>query len=105
MYIVVHNMKLRFVWDELKNQSNVLKHGVTFEEASSVFENFPLEIFHDPDHSVGEERFIAVGFSSKRSRALLVVHCENTLGTEIRIISARKPTKKEERQLFGGHQA
>jgi uncharacterized DUF497 family protein len=53
---------------------------------------------------VSEERFIAAGFS-KRARALLVVHCENTLGTEIRIISARKPTKKEERQLFGGHQA
>jgi uncharacterized protein len=65
---------------------------------------FPLEIFDDPDHSVGEHRFIAAGFS-KRARALLVVHCENATGTEIRIISARKPTKKEERQLFGGHQA
>ena len=94
-------MKLRFVWDPEKNRENIKKHRVSFEEALTVFSNFPLEIFYDPDHSVEEERFIAVGFSN-RQRALLVVHCENKTGTVIRIISARRPTKAEKAQLFGG---
>jgi uncharacterized protein len=94
-------MNLRFVWDADKNLSNARKHGVTFEEAATVFENHPLEIFHDPDHSLREARFIAAGFSDE-GRVLLVVHCENAGGTVIRIISARKPTKNEARQLFRG---
>lgn len=94
-------MKLRFVWDPEKNRENIRKHRVSFEEALTIFDNFPLEIFDDPDHSVDEERYIAVGFSN-RQRMLLVVHCENRTGTVIRIISARKPTKAEKKQLFGG---
>ncbi len=66
-----------------------------------MFFNFPLEVFHDPDHSLEEDRYIAVGFSN-RGRGLLVVHCENTKGTEIRIISARKAKRAEVRSIFGG---
>jgi uncharacterized DUF497 family protein len=94
-------MKVRFVWDEEKNRQNQAKHGVSFEEASTIFTNFPLEIFFDPDHSEAEERYIAFGFSD-RGRVLLVVHCENRTGTEIRIISARKATAKEQEHVFGG---
>jgi len=95
-------MKLRFSWDEAKNRANKRKHGVSFEEAATIFENFPLEVFYDPDHSEeGEPRYIAVGFSDKR-RTLIVVHCENRSGTEIRIISARKASRKEAATAFGG---
>lgn len=96
-------MKLRFVWDEQKNEENQIKHGVSFEEASTIFTNFPLEIFFDPDHSEAEHRYIAFGFSD-RGNVLLVVHCENRRGTEIRIISARKATAREEEQVFGGRE-
>jgi len=74
---------------------------VTFEEAWTIFDSFPFYIFYDPDHSITEERFIAIG-SSNRGRTLLVVHCENNSGTIIRIISARKATKKERDDAFGG---
>ena len=94
-------MKVEFAWDDDKNKENVKKHGVSFEEAQSIFFNSPLEIFFDPDHSQSEDRYIAVGMSNK-GRMLLVVHCENRQGTEIRIISARKATKKEQETIFGG---
>jgi hypothetical protein len=94
-------MKLRFVGDAEKDRQNQKKHGVSFEEASTIFHNLPLDVFHEPDHADGEERYIAAGFSD-RSRLLLVVHCENRTGTEIRIISARKATRKERGTLFGG---
>ena len=95
------HMNMRFVWDENKNKENIKKHGIAFEEAKTIFLNFPLEIFHDPEHSEDEDRYIAVGFSNK-DRVLLVVHCENAKGTEIRIISARKTTKHETQDIFGG---
>ena len=79
---------------------NKKKHGVTFEEASTIFYNFPLEVFYDPDSSDTEARYVACGFST-RGRSLLVVHCENPKGDEIRIISARKPTRQERRDIFG----
>ena len=62
-----------------------------------MFTNFPLEVFYDPDHSETEARYIAVGLSKKK-RFLLVVHCENWRGTEIRIISARLASGRERRQ-------
>ena len=96
------HMGLRVHWDEDKNKENQRKHCVSFEEASEVFQNFPLEIFYDPEHSKNEDRYIAVGFSD-RGRILLVVHCENQSGTTIRIISARKATRKERQTAFGGH--
>lgn len=93
-------MKIEFAWDDSKNETNRKKHGVSFEEASEVFFNFPLEVFHDPDNSEYEDRFIAAGFSN-RGRSLLVVHCENSTGSEIRIISARRATNREQKQIFG----
>ncbi len=94
-------MSLRFSWDPAKDRENRRKHGVSFEEAASIFHRLPFEVFHDPDHSEGEERFIAAGFSD-RGRVLLVVHCENPTGTEIRILSARRATRRERASLFGG---
>ncbi len=94
-------MKLKFVWDTKKNEENVKKHGIHFEEATTIFYGFPLEIFHDPDHSVDDDRYIAAGFSDK-GRILLVVHCESHSGTEIRIISARRATKTEQNDIFRG---
>jgi uncharacterized DUF497 family protein len=94
-------MKIRFFWDDNKNEANQKKHGISFEEATEVFFNFPLEVFHDPDHSNKEDRYIAAGFSRK-GRSLLVVHCENGNGLEIRIISARRATRREQKQIFGG---
>ena len=94
-------MKIRFSWDEEKNRENQRKHGISFEEAATIFRNSPFDVFYDPDHSIDEERYIAVGFSD-RGRILLVVHCENRSGSEIRIISARKASKKERRTIFGG---
>jgi len=94
-------MTLRFIWDEEKNRENIRKHKVSFDEAKTVFLNFPLEVFHDPDHSLEEDRYVAVGFSN-RGRGLLVVHCENPKGTEIRIISARKAKRAEVKAIFGG---
>lgn len=94
-------MKLRFLWDPIKDQQNQKKHGVSFAEASSIFHNLPFEVFFDPDHSDAEERYVAAGFSDQ-ARLLLVIHCENPTGTEIRIISARKATKRERGTLFGG---
>lgn len=93
-------MKLHFEWDDAKNRLNKKKHGVDFEEASTIFKSFPLEIFFDPENSIDEERYIAIGISS-RGRTLLVVHCENSRGSTIRIISARKATKKESQDVFG----
>jgi uncharacterized DUF497 family protein len=93
-------MRIEFEWDKHKNTANQTKHGVSFEEAASIFLNFPLEIFFDPDNSTNEERYIAMGFSNKH-RLLLVVHCENVKGTVIRIISARKATKRERKSVFG----
>jgi uncharacterized DUF497 family protein len=81
-----------FEWDPEKALGNEQKHGVTFDEASSVFaDTFSLTI-HDPLHSEDEERFIIIGVSC-RNRILTVVHTER--GESLRIISARKATKKE----------
>lgn len=94
-------MILKFEWDQAKNLQNIKKHGVDFEEAKTIFSSFPLEIFHDPDHSQNEDRYLAIGISSV-GKTLLVVHCENPLGTIIRLISARKANKKEIKAAFGG---
>ena len=80
---------MQFVWDEKKARSNQKKHGVTFAEAQSVFDDyFALRVF-DPDHSESEDRFILLGVSSLL-RVLVVCHCYREDDQEIRIISARK---------------
>ena len=94
-------MNLKFDWEKDKNTENKKKHGISFEEATTIFSNFPLEVFFDPDNSTEEDRYIAIGFTNK-NKILLVVHCENSRGTLIRIISARGATKKERKSALGG---
>jgi uncharacterized DUF497 family protein len=81
-----------FEWDPPKNRSNIEKHGVSFEEASTVFQDTLSLTIDDPLHSIDEERLILIGMSQK-NRILVVVHTER--GDNIRIISARKTTKNE----------
>ena len=96
-------MDTEFEWDEDKARTNEQKHGISFDEASTVFGDPVAAIFEDPDHSDEEPREIIVGYSS-RSRVLIVsfTHREPA----IRIISARRATAherdKHERSLFGG---
>ncbi len=87
---------LEFIWDDNKNISNQKKHGISFEEAKSVFFDELARLLPDPEHSKGEERFILMGIS-KQFRILTVCHCEIDLDT-VRIISARKANKKERKQ-------
>jgi uncharacterized protein len=85
---------LRFEWDERKAAVNAKKHGVSFEEARSVFFDERARLIDDPDHSDDEERFILLGLSSTL-RLLLVCHCYRGEGKVIRIISARRATARE----------
>jgi len=83
-----------FDWDNGKAASNLEKHGVSFEEAQTAFEDYNALRIYDPDHSGNEERFLLLGLSSK-PRMLVVCHCYRKNDKLIRIISARKATKKE----------
>ena len=85
---------LRFEWDERKAAANAKKHGVSFEEAKSVFVDERAKLIDDPDHSEDEDRFVLLGLSSSL-RLLLVCHCYREEGNAIRIISARKATSRE----------
>ncbi len=85
---------IKFEWDPAKAAANTKKHGVSFEEAQSVFyDEFAVQFFDD-DHSGDEERFLLLGMSTG-ARLLLVCYCERDAGNIIRIISARKATKRE----------
>jgi uncharacterized DUF497 family protein len=92
---------LRFDWDESKNRSNRTKHGIWFEEAQSVFHDQHARLFYDPEHSEAEDRYILLGVSLA-ARTLVVVHCYRESDSMIRIISARKATKKEVRSYEEG---
>jgi len=85
---------IKFDWDENKNKANRKKHGIWFEEAQSVFDDLGGRLFLDLEHSDHEDRFVLIGYSGS-SRLLVVVHCLRESGSIIRIISARKATKKE----------
>lgn len=87
---------MEFEWDAVKADRNLKKHGVSFLEARSVFDDPEGLIIHDPDHSEVEERFILLG-NSYRLRVLIVVHCERA-NDVLRIISSRKATRKEAAQ-------
>ena len=89
-----------FSWDKNKNESNIQKHGVSFLEAMTVFDDRNALYKSDPDHSEHEERFIILGLS-KNPRLLVVCHCYRENDKTIRIISARKATKSETKQ-YGG---
>lgn len=86
----------RIEWDETKNRSNRAKHGIWFEEAQSAFDDPKSRLFLDEEHADLEDRFILLGMSSA-ARLLVVVHCYREADDVIRIISARKTTKKEVR--------
>lgn len=86
-----------FEWDENKNVINKKKHGVSFEEAKTVFYDVEALLIDDPEHSQEEERFIILGFSSL-ANLLVVCHCYRESESVIRIISARKATQNEAKQ-------
>lgn len=91
---------IEFEWDTSKATSNKRKHGVTFEEAKSVFyDDFGIQFFDD-ENSEMEDRFLLLG-KSNQSRVLLICLCEKESGNLVRIISARKATAKE-RKLYKG---
>jgi uncharacterized DUF497 family protein len=92
--------EIRFSWDARKARQNVKGHRVSFEEASTVFYDEKAIEFFDPDHSKKEDRFLMLGVS-RRLRILVVCYCLRKKGTEIRIISARKATKKEGKVYIG----
>jgi uncharacterized DUF497 family protein len=83
---------MRFEWDRQKASGNFKKHKVSFDEAVTVFYDPLAATFNDPDHSVGEERFLTVGYSF-RGRLLVVSYTE--IESVLRIISARRATAKE----------
>jgi uncharacterized DUF497 family protein len=85
---------LSFEWDERKSAANAKKHGVSFEEAKSVFVDERAKLINDPDHSDDEDRFVLLGLSGAL-RLLLVCHCYRGDGNVIRIISARKASAHE----------
>jgi uncharacterized DUF497 family protein len=89
-----HYDGLLFEWDPMKAELNRKKHGITFEEAMTVFGDALAQIFSDPDHSAEEERFLLVGVSEFR-RVLIVISVER--GEVLRLISARKATPEERR--------
>lgn len=91
---------IKFEWDPRKAKSNLRKHGISFEEAQSVFYDENGRLIEDPDHSEDEDRFILLGVSSS-SRMLIVCHCYRENDVLIRIISARKATRLE-REYYKG---
>ena len=92
-------MSLIFEWNSSKAQQSIKKHGVSFEEAATVFGDPSSLTIRDPLHSVGEERFVIIGYSY-RPRLLVVVHTER--GKRIRIISARRATRRERKTYEEG---
>jgi uncharacterized DUF497 family protein len=89
-------MSLSFERDPRKAAVNLRKHGVSFEDALSVFSDERARLIDDPDHSEDEERFLLLGLSSTL-RLLVVAHCYREAGGVVRIISARKATREEQR--------
>ncbi len=90
---------LRFEWDAAKNIENKRKHGISLEEAQAVFLDENALMIHDPDHSDDEDRFILLGLSAK-IRILAVCHCYRKSDEIIRIISARKATRNEQKRYW-----
>lgn len=91
---------ISFSWDDQKNKANQKKHKISFGEAQSVFFDGNAIEYHDPDHSESEDRFLMLGLSYK-IQILVVSYTLRQDGTEIRIISARKATKHEQKAYAG----
>ncbi len=87
---------IEFAWDRRKARSNLVKHGVSFEEAQSVFLDEDARLMDDPDHSDDEGRFLLLGYTFQ-ARCLIVSHCYRESDSVIRLISARRATAREER--------
>ncbi len=92
---MVDPLSLTFEWDEKKADDNLRKHGVSFDEAKTVFNDPSSVTIDDPDHSSNEQRYIDIGLSSK---GRLIVVSYNERGETIRIINGREATKKEKRE-------
>ncbi len=92
-------MDIAFVWDEDKNRINKRKHKISFEEAKSRFYDEYARMIYDTAHSRDEDRFVILGMSD-RLHILVVCHCFCESDQIIRIISARKATKQEEKQYY-----
>jgi uncharacterized DUF497 family protein len=90
---------LRFAWDKRKNNENIKKHKISFEEAETVFKDENAIQYFDPDHSDDEDRFILLGVSTRR-RVLVVCHCFRESELVVRIISARRADKSEGRAYW-----
>ena len=88
---------LRFTWDKKKAESNLRKHGVSFDEGKSIFFDRNARIIFDPEHSDEEDRFILMGLSFSL-RLIVVCHCYLESDSVIRIISARQATRPEQKQ-------
>ena len=88
---------IRFEWDARKASANKKKHGISFEEARTVFFDENAKLIDDPDHSDDEERFVLLGVSSSL-KVMLVCHCYREKGNVVRIISARKASPRESKQ-------
>ncbi|MDX8404897.1 MAG: BrnT family toxin [Mariprofundus sp.] len=92
---------ISFEWDSIKAVSNKKKHGISFEEAKSVFyDEFAIQ-FYDSDNTGEEDRFLMLGLSAEH-KMLMICHCERDFGNIVRIISARKATKRERTFYEGG---
>lgn len=92
-------MAIRFEWDPRKARQNLQKHGIDFTEASTVFADMLSITIPDPDHSVGEERWVTIGLSTRR-RLLVVVHTDE--GETSRLINARRADPQERRKYEEG---
>jgi len=86
---------MKFDWDPSKAQENLLNHGISFEEATTVFGDPLAGTIPDPDHSEGEARFLTIGWTAN-GRLVVVSHTEE--GDTIRLISAREATSHERNQ-------
>ena len=87
--------QITFAWDEKKNEENQRKHGISFDEAKTVFVDEHALLTSDPDHSSDEQRFVLLGMSAAL-RTVVVCHCYRDEDEVIRIFSARKATRKEQ---------
>jgi hypothetical protein len=92
---------IKFEWDKKKESTNIKKHGISFEEASSVFyDDFAVQFYDDSHSELEEDRFLMLGMSNK-AKMLMICYCERLSGNVLRIISARKATKNEQKFYRG----
>jgi uncharacterized DUF497 family protein len=101
-YVLFAMADLRFEWDPKKAAANLAKHGVSFDDAETVFSDETALLLDDPEHSDEEERYVLLGLSAKL-RVLIVVHCYRERDAVIRLISARKADHLERRQYVIGN--